>query len=335
MLGGGNMGEADEARRNVREIPVPSGVSREAQAVLGGPLNPIARYVPQTTEDWLKIIGEIREEVVTTIIEPTRKRYPANIQRREIAGVPVFVVTPEDSIPEANRNRAFINLHGGAYIVNRGTNAVLEAVPVAHLFRVKVIAVDYRMPPDHPFPAALEDALAVYRAVVADTEPSRLGMFGTSAGGGLTAALMLKAKEEGLPLPASVGLIAPWSDVSDTGDTYTTNAEIDPVLVTYQGILGAAARLYAGGRDLKDPLISPVYGTYDADFPPAFVMSGTRDLLLSCTVRLHRKLVQAEVETELHVFEAMWHDFVLSPDLPEAQEGWELLVRFFDRHLGR
>jgi epsilon-lactone hydrolase len=145
---------------------------------------------------------------------------------------------------------------------------------------------------------------------------------------------MLKLTAEGQPLPAAVGLIAPWSDLSKTGDTYFANEEIDQSLVTYDGILGAVARLYAGDRDIKDPLVSPVYGDYAETFPPALVMSGTRDLLLSCAVRLHRKLEAAGVETEHHVYEALCHDFVITPGLPEAREGWDLLIRFFDRHLG-
>ncbi len=329
------MAQADETRTITRRIPVPTDVSAEARAVLGGPANPIARYVPKTTEEWLKIIDEITADSVSRIIEPTRKRYPASVEKRVIDGVDVFGVCPDGPIAEAHRDLRLINLHGGGYIVNGGPNAVLEAIPIAHLLGVEVIAVDYRMPPEHPFPAALDDALAVYRAVIAHSDPSRVGVYGTSAGGGLAAALMLKLRAMDLPPPAVLGLVAPWSDLSETGDSVHTNEEIDPTLVTYDGILGAAARLYAGGHDIKDPLISPVYGTYSSDFPPTFVLSGTRDLLLSCAVRLHQKLVRAGVETELHVFEALWHDFIIPPVPPEAREGWDLLARFLRRHLVR
>jgi acetyl esterase/lipase len=244
-------------------------------------------------------------------------------------------VRPEGPIAPENRNRVLINLHGGAYIVNGGPDAVLEAIPVAHLLGIRVIAVDYRMPPVNPFPAALDDAVGVYRAVIEKADPATVGVYGTSAGGGLTAALLIKLRAMQVPLPGAVGLVAPWSDLTQSGDSYFTNAEIDPMLVTYDGILGAAARLYAGTHDIKDPLISPVYGTYTADFPPALVISSTRDLLLSSAVRLHRKLVASGVEAELHVFEALWHDFLVTPGLPETRDGWELLVRFFDRRLDR
>ena len=326
---------ADEGRTVTRWIPVPTDVSAAAQAVLGGPLSPVARIVPKTTEEWQQIIREINEADIARIIEPARALYPVRIEQRAIGGVQTFEVTPEGPIAPENRNRVLINLHGGAYIVNGGPDAVLEAIPVAHLLGIRVIAVDYRMPPVDPFPAALDDAVAVYGAVIEKADPATVGVYGTSAGGGLTAALLLKLRAMQLPLPGAVGLVAPWSDLTQSGDSYFTNAEIDPTLVTYDGILGAAARLYAGTHDIKDPLISPVYGTYTADFPPALVISSTRDLLLSSAVRLHRKLIASGVEAELHVFEALWHDFLVTPGLPETRDGWELLVRFFDRRLDR
>jgi Esterase/lipase len=326
---------SEQGRTVSRWIPVPTDVSPAAQAVLGGPLSPVADIVPKTTEAWKEIIGQINASTAESIVAPTRALYPVRIEPRTIGGVPAFEVTPAGPIAGENRDRVLINLHGGAYIVNGGGNAVLEAIPVAHLLRIRVIAVDYRMPPDHPFPAALEDAVAVYRAVVERHDPRHIGVYGTSAGGGLTAALLLRLRELSLPLPGAVGLIAPWSDLSETGDSLFTNAEIDPTLVTYDGILGAAARLYAGDHDLKEPLVSPVYGSYAADMPPAFLLSSTRDLLLSGVVRLHRKLVAADVETELHVFEALWHDFPVNPALPEARDAWDLLARFFDRRLAR
>lgn len=112
-----------------------------------------------------------------------------SVEPRIIAGVPTYVVTPPEPVPAENGKRVLINLHGGAYIVNGGRNTVL-----VHLLRVPVIAVDYRMPPDHPFPAALDDALAVYREVVGSHDPATVGVYGTSAGGGLAAATMLKAR---------------------------------------------------------------------------------------------------------------------------------------------
>ena len=217
---------ADEGGRTVtRWIPVPTDVSAAAQAVLGGPLSPVARIVPKTTEEWQQIIREINEADVARIIEPTRALYPVRIEQRAIGGVQTFEVTPEGPIAPENRNRVLINLHGGAYIVNGGPDAVLKAIPVAHLLGIRVIAVDYRMPPVDPFPAALDDAVAVYGAVIEKADPATVGVYGTSAGGGLTAALLLKLRAMQLPLPGAVELVAPWSDLTQSGDSYFTNAE--------------------------------------------------------------------------------------------------------------
>jgi pimeloyl-ACP methyl ester carboxylesterase len=163
------------------------------------------------------------------------------IEQRVIGGVQTFEVTPEGPIAPENRSRVLINLHGGAYIVNGGQDAVLEAIPVAHLLGIRVIAVDYRMPPADPFPAALDDAVVVYRSVIETADPRTVGVYGTSAGGGLTAALLLKLRAIQLPLPGAVGLLAPWSDLTQTGDSYFTNAEIDPTafLVPQLGFMPA------------------------------------------------------------------------------------------------
>ncbi len=132
----------------------------------------------------------------------------------------------------------------------------------------KVISVDYRMPPDAPYPAAMDDATAVWKAMLALQKPQTMGVFGTSTGGGMTLALMLRAKQEGLALPAAIGLGTPWSDMTETGDTYRTNEWLDNVLVSYSGYLTPAAKLYAAGRDLKDPQLSPINGDF-AGLPPA------------------------------------------------------------------
>jgi acetyl esterase/lipase len=120
--------------------------------------------------------------------------------------------------------------------------------------------IDYRMPPDFPYPAAMDDAMAVYKEIVRTTDRKKIAIFGTSTGGGMTLAMVLRAKAEGMPLPAAIAPGTPWSDMTKTGDTYFTNDTVDNVLVSNEGWLGDAAKLYANGHDLKDPLLSPIYG---------------------------------------------------------------------------
>jgi len=205
---------------------------------------------------------------------------------------------------------------------------------MASFAKTKVIAVDYRMPPDFPYPAAMDDAMAVWREVVKTTNPRNIAIFGTSTGGGMTLAMVLRAKKEGLPLPAATAPGTPWSDLTKTGDTYFTNEQVDNVLVSNDGWLGDAAKLYANGHDLKDPMLSPVYGDYRG-FPPSILTSGTRDLFLSNTVRVHRKMRAAGVEAALNVFEGQSHaQYAGDPSAPETKEYFDEVTRFFDKHLG-
>jgi len=199
----------------------------------------------------------------------------------------------------------------------------------------KVISVDYRMPPDDPFPAALDDAVTVYREVLKTTPPENVAIFGTSAGGSLTLTTLLRAKMEGLPMPAAIAPATPTVDLTKTGDTLFTNAMVDNVLLTQDGFIRATALLYANGRDLKDPLLSPIYGDVTG-FPPTILTSGTRDLYLSNTVRMHRKLRAAGVEAVLQVWEGQSHtQYMADPTAPETKEYHDEVALFLAKHLGR
>jgi acetyl esterase/lipase len=191
------------------------------------------------------------------------------------------------------------------------------------------------MPPDFPFPAALDDSLAVWNEIVKSHHPKNVGLFGTSAGGGLTLATVIKLKELKAPLPGALMAGTPWADLTKTGDTYFTNEFVDNVLGTNDGFLDAAARLYDGTHDLKEPLLSPIYGDLSG-FPPTILISGTRDLFLSNTVRTHQKLLGSGVRAELLVFEGESHaQYEIATDAPESGAAFREVGQFFDRNLGK
>ena len=189
--------------------------------------------------------------------------------------------------------------------------------------------VDYRMPPRHPYPAALDDSVAVYRTLLREREPGQIVVAGGSAGGNLAAALLLRARDEGLPLPAALVLLSPEVDLTESGDSFVTNAPHDLAL----GRLGPVNELYAAGADLAHPYLSPLFGDL-VGFPPTFLQSGTRDLFLSNTVRMHRRLRAAGVEAELHVFEGMPHGG-FGGGAPEDAELAVEVRDFVHRALGR
>jgi acetyl esterase/lipase len=316
-----------------RDVAPPATVSPAMQALIGLPLSPIWNDHPKSAEEWKALIARRADDIAKTLPE-LRQRLGVTVEPTVIGGVKAWLVTP-DSVAEESKNRLLVHVHGGGYVFFPGESGTREAILMAGYGRVKVVSVDYRMPPDHPYPAAMDDAMAVWKEVVKTTDPKRMAIFGTSNGGGMTLAMVMRAKKEGLPLPAATAPGTPWSDMTKTGDTFFTNEMLDSVLVSNDGWLGDAALLYAGGHDLKDPMLSPVYGDYQG-FPPSILTSGTRDLFLSNTVRVHRKMRQAGVVAELHVFEGQSHaQYAGDPWAPETKEHFEELARFFDRYLAR
>ncbi len=318
-----------------RNIPVPNDVSLQLQKNIAQPLDPLMYVEPKTMQQWHEIVAKGEGVVTKELMASAKKLFTVDVKPEVIAGVKTHIVQPK-TIPEKNKNRLLLYVHGGGYILNGGEGSVPEAMAMAHYAQTKVISVDYRMLPDHPFPAGLEDVIAVYKEVLKQYKPENMGMFGTSAGSGLTAAAMLKLRELNLPQPAVVGLGTPFIDITDTGDTYHTNQDIDNFLVTYNGLLKSIAQLYAGANDMKNPLISPIYGDFSKGFPPTILTSGTRDLFLSNTVRTHQKLRQAGVEAYLQVFEGCSHAFYLQVlDSPESKQAYQEMVLFFEKHLGK
>ncbi|MGZ3314767.1 MAG: alpha/beta hydrolase [Caulobacteraceae bacterium] len=197
----------------------------------------------------------------------------------------------------------YLFIHGGAFVFGAGLYARMQAVLQADHLGLPTVSVDYRTPPDHPFPAAPEDCFAVYKALIETHDPARIVIGGSSAGGNLAAATVLMIRDRGLPMPAGLVLLTPEADLTEAGDSFQTNALLD---VTLKGSLHDCNVLYAAGGDLTDPYLSPLYGDLTG-FPPTLVQTGTRDILLSGSVLMHRKLRQAGVEAELHVWEAMPH----------------------------
>jgi epsilon-lactone hydrolase len=316
-----------------RSIPVPATASPQLQAVIAAPYRvPAWDANPKSAAEWNALINKLAA-ANAAVQKTVREKLGVTMEASTIAGVKVFILTPKD-IPPANRNRLLLNIHGGGYVYNPGEAGTGEATLMAAFGGYKVIAVDYRMPPDFPYPAAMDDATAVWKELVKTNNPRNMAVFGTSTGGGMTLALMLRAKQEGLPLPAAIAPGTPWSDLTEAGDSYKANEWLDNVLVSYSGYLSHAALLYANGRDLKDPQLSPIYGDFSG-FPPAILTSGTRDLFLSLTVLTHRKLRQAGVEAQLQVFEGMSHaQYLFEPSAPESKEAFTEIARFFDAHLG-
>ena len=316
-----------------RSVPVPDTVSPQMQKLIGAPLTPTWNVIPKTAEEWKTQVNAGYEATMKSL-PALREALGVKVEPITLDGVKAYMVTPS-SIPPQNRNRLLVHVHGGCFVSFPGESGTAEAIYMAGIGGFRVISVDYRMPPDHPYPAALDDAITACKAATRMAAPKNMAIFGSSAGGNLTLAMVLRAKQEKLPLPAAIAPGTPMSDLTNAGDSFRTNAMLDNVLVAPGANCDQRAALYSAGRDPKDPLLSPVYGDMRG-FPPAILTTGTRDLLLSSTVRVHRKLRQAGVEAVLQVYEGQSHaHYYRDVNAPETREAFGEIAQFFDRHLAK
>lgn len=309
---------------------MPTTVSPRMQADIGkaGEFS-WPKALPKTNAEWNGWSNPDPAETDRKI-EQLKSELKIDIREERIAGVPCFVITPR-TIAKANARRLLVNIHGGGYVLGVGKSGISEAMLVAGTSGIRTIAIDYRMAPEHPFPVPLDDVTAVWKAVTASNPRAHIGLFGTSTGGAMVLALTQRAIAEGLPRPVAIVSGTPWSDISETGDSYFTNRHLDAW--NYPDILGEMARQYANGMDLRDPRLSPVYGSF-ADFPQTLIISGTRDIFLSNSVRVDRKLRDAGRSTELIVYEGQSHaQYLAGLDVPETRTWLHDVARFWDEHL--
>ncbi len=305
--------------------PPPGSVSEQAQQYLAAPrpFNHSAEPSdPAAYDEWVSYVEEMDKQIAVRLGAGLGEP-PLPVEEFVLDGVTTYAAQP----PDANGSTPiYIDLHGGALIMGGGSLLRFSAAIGALSRGMIAWSLDYRMPPWHPYPAALDDCLALYRRALADRSPEDIFVGGGSAGGNLAAALLVRARDEGLPMPQALVLLSPEVDLTESGDTFTTNLGIDPVL----GRLMKVNLLYANGHDLADPYLSPLFADLTG-FPPTFLQCGTRDVFLSNTVRMHRKLLASGSEAELHIWEAMPHGG-FGGMAPEDTEVATAVRTFLDKH---
>jgi acetyl esterase/lipase len=318
--------DADNTAHITRVVPMPSTISPEAQKWLAS---------LTSTTPGPESLAERRARTDAWRAQDSaeaRKIYRVNVEEATIGGVRTDIITPL-ATPEANRNRVLINLHGGGF--NSDSGSLIEGVPIANLAKTKVVSVYYRLAPENPFPAAVDDVVAVYKELLKTYKPKSIGIFGTSAGAILTCEVTVQLKQLGLPLPAALGIFSSLADFSRPGDSrqlFTLNGfpgEMQPVDTSH-----LPDDQYVGKTDRKDPVLSPLFADLHG-MPPSLLVTSTRDLLLSDTAIFHRALIRAGNSAQLVVFEALPHAFWYHFQLPETKETLELMAKFFDERVGR
>jgi epsilon-lactone hydrolase len=318
--------DADGTAHITRVVPMPLTISPEAQKWLTSLTQ--NKSGPET-------LAERRARTDIWRAQDSaeaRKLYPVNVEETKIAGVRTDIITPL-TIPVANRGRVLINLHGGGF--NSDSGSLIEGVPISNLAKIKVVSVYYRLAPENPFPAPVDDVVAVYKELLKTYKPHSIGIFGTSAGAILSCEVAVRLKQLGLPLPGALGFFSGLADFSQPGDSrqlFALDGFPGMLQPTYPDHLPDDA--YVGKTNRKDPVLSPFFADLHG-MPPTLLVTSTRDLLLSSTTIFHRALLRAGNDAQLVVFEALPHAFWYHFQFPETNEALELMARFFDEKVGR
>ncbi|MBT3137273.1 alpha/beta hydrolase [Alteromonas sp. ALT199] len=282
---------------------------------------------PGTNEAW-RNYAHARNSEQKKKIKKMKKELNVDVELMKLNGVVVRKLTPKAITPEF-KDKVYLDFHGGAFVLFGGLPSIEEGLLVAERLGIVVYSVDYRMPPTFPFPAALNDVVAVYNALLDQVGEGNVFVGGTSAGGGLVLSLVQSLISSKSPLPKAVYAGTPWADLTKTSDSLYTNESIDGVLVTYDGVLEAAAKLYAGKRALTEPAISPLYGSFEA-FPPTLLVTGTRDMFLSDTVRVNRAIRDAGGVAQIEIFEGLSHaEYLIFYKTPESKTTYKSMKSFF------
>ncbi|MEO8721932.1 MAG: alpha/beta hydrolase fold domain-containing protein [Sphingobium sp.] len=334
----------------VKELAVPlsSNMSEEARkAFLDMAQKP---FQPEwmNPDSQIDILRALDEADLKPVVAKARARYDVKIVDRQIGNVSTREVTPAAGVTGSKRKRVLIELHGGGFFTGAGGQALLESVPLAALGGYKIIAVDYRQGPEHRYPAATDDVLTVYRALLREYAPRDIGIYGCSAGGSLTAMAIATIAQQGLPRPGAIGILSasafagflepPAAVGAWGGDSRFTapvlGGEPPQSLGNEPPPFPKVALRYLEGVDLSGPLVSP--GNHPdvlAKFPPTLVLTGTRGFDMSAAIQTHRNLLKAGATAQLNIWDGMGHCFFSDPDLPESKEAFTVMAKFFDRWL--
>ncbi len=302
---------------------IPPHISEEAKEFIQG-FPPYVRRPPLKPQDlagWQAMRDELHP-IWRSFADALKFEY---VMRDEtIGGVPcVWMETSATSDEEG----LLYYIHSGGYCLGEPRVNCALPLQIAHLAGIKVLAVDYRKAPEHPFPAGLDDVVNVYKALLASGQaPGSIAWFGDSAGGALTAAGFMRLRAEQVTLPAAGGMISAMADLTGTGDSYHTLADQDPMQYNWDATL-EQVHAYCQGQAADQPLVSPVYGDFTG-FPPLLIQVATKEIMLSDSIRLYQRAKEANVDVRLDVWEGLWHVFQALPQVPEARQACLEMAHF-------
>lgn len=337
-----DVSQADDGTVHVRRAaislsPIMSDEARRA-LIASRPTEGPGAAPPPETGDMAELRRQMNERLQPNVAR-MRAAYPVDIEETAIDGIPVAIITPKGGVPPRNRKRILVNAPGGGFQTGIRANGLMVSIPVSNLGGFKVVTILYRQGPEHRFPAATEDFTRVYRALLKSYRAANIGLFGCSAGGALVAESIAHFQKAGLPRPGVAGIYCAGAGAQFDGDSATFADMLlpsPPPPAPRPIPPGKAAIAYFEGMDLERPDISPANDlAVLAKFPPTIFITGSRDFAMSRAAYSHRRLVLAGVESDLLIYDGLWHGFMTNAALPETREAQQIAVRFYDRHLGR
>ena len=319
-------------------VPPSNYMSAEAKKLYAELMrNPAKVVTDQGVQRW-------RETHNQSFYEPrltkAAARFPVDIKADTLGGVPVEIITARSGVKQGNENRVLIELHGGSFMLGAVLGGRLESMPVANLGGYRIVSVDYRQGPEFKFPAASQDVAAVYRELLKTHRPEQIGIFGCSAGGVLTAQALAWFQKEGLPKPGAAAMLCAPAESVAGGDARFWGQPLDVFFSAPppppRPNPAPFDMAYFSNVDPHDPLVAPAWHPdVLAKFPPTLLITGTRGIDMSGAAFTHTQMAKAGAESFFYAYEGMWHAFLYDVDLPEAQEAFQVLVKFFDKRLAR
>jgi monoterpene epsilon-lactone hydrolase len=337
LLGVCMTGPSVAASQGAGDFYVPPTISPAAQTVLARLKSPrLMPAWPAATDiaGW-DALNSQRENMLEENAKRIVARYgSAHVGARRINHVPVLDIRPGSW--KKGDPRLLIYLHGGGYVFGSSHSTIPISLPMAEETGIRTIAIDYTLAPHARYKAVLEEDLAVIRGLLAEGYSLKnMAFYGESAGGSMAAGLVLEMRDAGVGMPAAVLMISPWSDITDSGDSYHTLASAEPAFL-YDRHLKSAAAAYAPLAEQKNPYVSPVYGDYSKGFPPTLIQGGTKEIFLSNFVRQYQAIDQAGIPVKLDLYEGMIHVFQVShPDWLETKVARLKIKAFLDQYLPR
>ncbi len=300
------------------ESSLPETISDQAKTHLQAMPDPLT-LKPNPDADDIKgwaVVNQALEEKLRPDNQAIIERFEPTITEKVIHSVPVIEVLPKGW---KDNGKVLVYAHGGGYTRYNAQSTLLRCIPVANETGLKVVSVDYTTAPKGNYQTITDEVIAVFKGLVEQGyQWQDIAAYGESAGGSLIAGAVLKLRDQGELLPAALVLWSPWSDITETGDSYITLKDSEPAY-HYRLHLKSSADAYAPVSEQKHPYVSPVYGDYQKPFPPVLIQGGTRETFLSNAVRLYQAMDQPGHTVKLDLYEGMPHVFQIHWDWPEAK----------------